>query len=400
MLGEGPQGSLARQSQSGHGHPPYSGQMQPPMRLFRPKRKRLPENRTLRRSAKRAAAGDRSWREAPLGSGIERWRTRSSTSHAFLRRRGSLWLAAPDRCLPFTTKTTVSDRNVKFQPPNCSNLSNESICLQRVATHGVRHRRCACMALVEGSSRPDANKGNCVLPDDRGTVNRMLLAMPQAVFVRLRPKLELIKLSRRHVIYEADAPIQHVYFLDEGLISYVKAMQDGRVVEIGAVGIEGMTGSNAILGIETAIFEAVVQVPGTAQRLDRKILQDEIARNKDARVLVQRYLHFTISELGQTAACNRLHSLEERCCRWLLIAHDSARSDVFSLTHEFLAMMLGVQRAGVSITASILQRAGFISYKRGRVTIVDRSGLEATACECYAATRAQLDQLFRPSVRA
>jgi CRP-like cAMP-binding protein len=228
----------------------------------------------------------------------------------------------------------------------------------------------------------------------------MLRAMPQAVFGRLRPKLDLIKLSRRDVIYEADAPIQHVYFLDEGLISYVKAMQDGRVVEIGAVGIEGMTGANAILGIETAIFEAVVQVPGTAQRLDRKILQDEIARNEDARVLVQRYLHFTISELGQTAACNRLHSLEERCCRWLLIAHDSARSDVFPLTHEFLAMMLGVQRAGVSITASILQRAGFISYKRGRVTIVDRPGLEATACECYAATRAQLDQLFRPSVRA
>jgi len=130
-------------------------------------------------------------------------------------------------------------------------------------------------------------------------------------------------------------------------------------------------------------------------RLDRKLFLSEIDRSDDARALMRRYMQFAIGELAQTAACNRLHSMEERCCRWLMIAHDSARSDTFSLTHEFLAMMLGVQRAGVSITASILQRAGYIRYTRGRVTITNRSGLEGAACECYAATRAQLDQLLR-----
>lgn len=171
-------------------------------------------------------------------------------------------------------------------------------------------------------------------------------------------------------------------------------MLDGRTVEIGAVGNEGIAGASALLGIERAILESVVQVPGTAFRLGCHVVREEMERSVPLRKLVQKYAHFAVAQIAQTAACNRLHSMEERCCRWLLIAHDSARSDTFPLTHEFLAMMLGVQRSGVSLTASILQKAGFIRYDRGRVTIVDRSGLEATACECYAEVQAMAGQLL------
>jgi CRP-like cAMP-binding protein len=232
------------------------------------------------------------------------------------------------------------------------------------------------------------------LPADRQTANRVLLALPQAVFEHIRVDLEMVDLLRGQTIYHVDEHVNHIYFVDRGLISLVKSMQDGRTVEVGAVGIEGFSGCFALLSGEPAIFEAIVQLPGSAFRIACNVLRKEMARSEAFRSLVQRYLHFCLGALAQTAACNRLHSLEERCCRWLLIAHDSARSDNFQITHEFLAMMLGVQRTGVSLTANILQRAGFIEYSRGHVTIIDRLGLEATACECYVAIHSQIDRLI------
>jgi CRP-like cAMP-binding protein len=226
------------------------------------------------------------------------------------------------------------------------------------------------------------------------TTNRLLLALPEAVSERIRPELEVVDLVRGEIIFHVDSPINHLYFVDRGLISLVKTMQDGRTVEIGAVGLEGVTGSEALFGITSAMLESIVQIPGTAFRIASGVMRKEMARSEPLRALVQNYAHFAVGHLAQTAACNRLHSLEERCCRWLLIAHDSARSDTFPLTHEFLAMMLGVQRTGVSLTANILQRAGLIRYTRGIVTITDRQALEATACECYTAIHAQLDRLF------
>jgi len=232
------------------------------------------------------------------------------------------------------------------------------------------------------------------LPAERPTANRILLAVPQDAYENLRPHLELVDLVRGEIVYHVDEPVNHIYFVDRGLISLVKSMQDGRTVEVGAVGIEGFSGCFALLSSEPAIFEALVQIPGTAFRIGSDVIRKEMAKSVALRDLVQRYLHFCLGQLAQSAACNRLHTLEERCCRWLLIAHDNARSDSFQLTHEFLAMMLGVQRTGVSLTAKILQRAGLIGYSRGRVTIVDRPGLEATACECYVAIHSQLDRLF------
>jgi CRP-like cAMP-binding protein len=231
--------------------------------------------------------------------------------------------------------------------------------------------------------------------DNNELANRILLALPRATLQRISPCLEWVALQRGQVIYHPDEPIEKVYFVNRGLVSLVRSMSDGRTVEIGAIGIEGVTGLDALFGIESATLECIVQLPGTALRGNPEDLRREMRPGRGLQTLLQRYYHVALSQIAQTAACNRLHSLEERCCRWLLIAHDSARSDSFRLTHEFLAIMLGVQRAGVSIAANALQQAGLIRYTRGQMTITDRRGLEAAACECYGTVRQLVDRLFR-----
>jgi CRP-like cAMP-binding protein len=234
------------------------------------------------------------------------------------------------------------------------------------------------------------------LPQHDGIVNRILLALPAATLGRIQPTLEPLGLPRGRVIGHINGLVEHMYFVNRGLVSIIKTMRDGRTVELGAVGIEGVTDPNALFGIDTAILETVVQLPGTAFRIKRDTLINEMSRDASLRAMMQRYTRFAYSQLAQSAACNRLHSLEERCCRWLLVAHDSALTDTVQVTHEFLAMMLGVQRAGVSIAANLLRKAGLIQYTRGTVTIADRVGLEEAACECYSSLRAELDELFLP----
>ena len=236
---------------------------------------------------------------------------------------------------------------------------------------------------------------------DRAVNNRLLLSLPQDVLAEITPDLEPTALQTGETIYAFNSIISRVYFVDRGLISLVKTMEDGRVTEIGVVGIEGMAGINCIFNSDNAAFDTVVQIPGSAHRMPINRLRYHSERLEPLRCLLMRYASIAFSGLGQTAACNRLHSIEERCCRWLLIAHDSAGSNTFLLTQEFLAMMLGVQRTGVSMTAGKLQKAGLIRYNRGRLTITDRHGLELAACECYRTMRSQLDGLFgtaRPAV--
>jgi CRP-like cAMP-binding protein len=224
--------------------------------------------------------------------------------------------------------------------------------------------------------------------------NRLLAALPADSRDRLGPQLESIELERGQVVHAAGALIEHVYFIEQGLVSLVKTMSDGLAVEVGTIGIEGMIGLSALIGIDRVLVDVVVQAPGIALRVRPALVAEEMARSYRFRNLLLRYGHALMLQFIQTAACNSLHSIEQRCCRWLLIAHDSARTDSFPLTHEFLAMLLGVQRAGVSVTASALQRAGFIEYRYGRVTIADRHGLEAHACECYGVIRASLEHLL------
>jgi CRP-like cAMP-binding protein len=225
--------------------------------------------------------------------------------------------------------------------------------------------------------------------------NRILLCLPQASLKRLRPSLEFRVLKKGEVIDRLDKPIEYLHFVNRGLISFVKTMQDDRSVEIGVAGIEGISSPYALLGINKAVLDAMVQIPGMAFRVRRDKLRDMTDQDGVLYETLEKYSHFSVAAFAQTAACNRLHHIDERCCRWLLIAHDSARSDTFSLTHEFLAMMLGVQRAGVSITANALQKAGLIQYRHGQVTVTNRSGLEDAACECYRAMSREFDKLFR-----
>jgi CRP-like cAMP-binding protein len=227
--------------------------------------------------------------------------------------------------------------------------------------------------------------------------NRLLLALPGATLERLWPALLQVNLERGQPIGRVNGPIEHVYFVDRGLVSVVKTMSDGRSVEVGAVGVEGVTHANSLFGSGAAVLEAVVQLPARAFRIEREALRREMQADETLNQLIQNYGRFAYAQLAQTSACNGLHSLEERCCRWLLTAADSALSDSFPLTHEQLAMMLGVQRSGVSIAARILKKAQLIDYSRGEVTILDRAGLEEAACECYASLKEQLEELFAPT---
>lgn len=232
-------------------------------------------------------------------------------------------------------------------------------------------------------------------PERDGINNRLLKSLPPATLDRLRPSLELVNAPNGQVIDHIDRPIDELYFMNRGLVSVVKTMQDGRTVEVGAVGIEGVTDPNSLFGSGDAALETIVQVPGTAFRIKRDVLKREIAKDDALRESLERYTRFAFGQLVQTAACNRLHSMEERCCRWLLIAHDNALSDTFPLTHEFLAMMLGVRRAGISVVASYLKKAGLIEYKRSSMTITDRAGLEDAACECYGFIQGEMKKLYR-----
>mgnify|MGYP001551527219 CR=1 FL=1 len=230
--------------------------------------------------------------------------------------------------------------------------------------------------------------------DEPEITNRFLLALPDSCLKRLRPHLEYDEVKAREVLIPAGSTVEHLFFFNHGFASLVKTMRDGRMVEIGAVGPTNGVGLLSLLGLERAVWESVVQGSGAGFRISRNALMAEMERSHALADLVKKRAGIFLGELSQTAACNRLHSLEERCCRWLLMAHDCAGTESFALTHEFLALMLGVQRSGLSIVAGALQRAGLIRYTRGRVTIVDRSALENEACECYATSRAQLDHLL------
>jgi CRP-like cAMP-binding protein len=211
------------------------------------------------------------------------------------------------------------------------------------------------------------------------TGNRLLDALPPQSGERLHPHLEPVAL----VLAEPVQPAEHVYFPVAGLISVVATMADGASVEVGMIGREGMYSVSAILSDDTPFQRAMVQLPGSALRLRTRLLRQEMQADGALQKLLLRYTQATVSAVAQSAACNRLHLLEQRCARWLLSCHDCADADRFPMTHEFLAMMLGVRRPGVTLAARSLREDGLITYNHGSMTVLDRQGLEAAACECY-----------------
>jgi CRP-like cAMP-binding protein len=213
-------------------------------------------------------------------------------------------------------------------------------------------------------------------------------------YERLRPHLKHIPLVYRQSLYRANKPITFVYFIESGVGSLVNTMSDGDASEVGTIGNEGIVGLPLVFGDSQAPTSVYVQVPGSGLRLKAATFKKELERNASTRAVMLLYAHAFFNQVAQSAACNQFHSLEQRCCRWLLMTHDRMQSNEFLLTQEFLAMMLGVQRTGVTASAGALQRAGLIKYRRGNVTILDRPGLVRRACECYGISKREFDRLL------
>jgi CRP-like cAMP-binding protein len=224
--------------------------------------------------------------------------------------------------------------------------------------------------------------------------NRLLDALPSNVRERL--SLETVALAPNQTIHEPGAIGEYVFFPTSGLISMIASVGNGLSVEIGMVGKEGMFNVASILGDERPSHGAMVQLPGTALRTTSAALRREAQAHPALLGLLLRYSQMILTTAAQTAACNRLHLLEQRCARWLLSAHDRAEVDTFPMTQEFLAMMLGVRRPGVTIAAQAFEADGLITYNHGTLTIVDRLGLEASSCACYRFIQDEFTRLLAP----
>jgi CRP-like cAMP-binding protein len=224
--------------------------------------------------------------------------------------------------------------------------------------------------------------------------NRLLAHLREADNERLEPHLQSLTLDYKRSLYRAHEPIEFVYFVECGVASLVNTMQNGAAAEVGTIGNEGMVGLPLLFGENEAPNSVYIQVPGSGLRMSATIFQAELDRSVSLRRVMLRYAHAMFNQVAQSAACAHFHPLEPRCCRWLLMTHDRMLSDEFLLTHEFLSMMLGVRRAGVTEAAGALQRAGMIRYRHGKVTILDRDALEERSCECYAVTKAEFDSLL------
>lgn len=229
---------------------------------------------------------------------------------------------------------------------------------------------------------------------EKKTENRLLAALPAEAYQRLLPHLEPVSLSLKTVIHRPGEPIDYVYFPHRALISLVTILEDGSTVENSLVGREGMVGVQAILGNTPMPHQAIVQVPNGGVRLPVSVLQTEFDRNEDLHDLLLRYLRFLLIETAQGNACNSNHSIEERLARWLLNVSDRRQSAELPLTQEFIAQMLGIRRAGVTVAAGAFQQAGMIRYRRGNILILDRESLKATTCECYHVIKGELERLL------
>jgi CRP-like cAMP-binding protein len=232
-------------------------------------------------------------------------------------------------------------------------------------------------------------------PEDRRPKNRLLAALPAADFRRLLPYLKTVPIRLKQVLHKNGEPIRVVYFPNGGVASIVTILSDGRTVEAATVGDEGMLGVEAFLTADAvAPGETLMQVPDTdAETMSVADFQREVGMPGAFRDVIGRYTQIVIAQMMQSTACNALHGVQQRCARWLLMTHDRMHEQDFTLSHEFLAVMLGVQRPSVSVVAAVLQDAGLIRYVHGRITVRDRKGLEAASCECYAIIRAHFDRL-------
>lgn len=224
--------------------------------------------------------------------------------------------------------------------------------------------------------------------------NRLLSLLAGDERARLLPQFEVMKIAMKQMLAEPRQPFSHVYFPLDCVTSLVIELEDGGSVEVATVGREGMVGVPVLLGGEQSPTRIFAQVPGDAARMKASAFAEQLDATPQFARLLQRYAQSMMNQVSQTAACNHAHQIEQRLCRWLLMTHDRVGRDHFPLTQEFLAQMLGVRRPSVTVVAGTLQRAGLISYTRGQVTILNRAGLEAAACECYRLVRQEDEKLI------
>jgi CRP-like cAMP-binding protein len=224
--------------------------------------------------------------------------------------------------------------------------------------------------------------------------NRILRSVPAEQYERWKPYLDLVDLPLGHSVYEAGAQLTHVYFPLTAIVSLLYVMKNGASAEIAVVGNDGVVGISLFMGGNSTSSRGVVQSAGTALRLPAAELLNEFSRTGPVLNLLLRYTQALITQMAQTAVCNRHHSLSQQLCRWLLLSHDRLPGDELVMTQELIGNMLGVRRSGVTVEAIKLQESGAIKYNRGRITIVDRTILERFTCECYAAVREETERLL------
>jgi len=230
--------------------------------------------------------------------------------------------------------------------------------------------------------------------DPHPTWNHLLGALPDAERDRWSPHLESVEMPLGTVLYEAGAALAHVYFPTTAIVSLLYTMEDGASAEIAIVGNEGLVGVSIFMGGQSTTSRAVVQSGGHGYRLRAGVLMDEFNRSAPVMHLLLRYTQALITQMSQTAVCNRHHSLDQQLCRWLLLSVDRLQEPELVMTQELIANMLGVRREGVTAAAVSLQRAGLINYKRGHITVIDRAGLERRTCECYGVVKKEYDRLL------
>jgi len=227
--------------------------------------------------------------------------------------------------------------------------------------------------------------------------NQLLRSLPGEQYAQLLPYLEPVELTTRQVLWQPDSTIHSLYFPRTAVVSLLTPLQEDLPVEAATVGREGMAGTPVVLGVRVTHVQAIAQVPGRAARLDAERFTTQL-RHADGALfpLLLRYAQALQEQTAQSVACNRRHAIEERCARWLLMTADRVGTDEFPLTQEFLAFMLGVRRASVTVAAGMLQLAGLIEYHRGKIKVLDRNRLEAASCECYAVVRRRYERLLGP----
>jgi CRP-like cAMP-binding protein len=224
--------------------------------------------------------------------------------------------------------------------------------------------------------------------------NHLLAALPEADYERIATHLELVSLKLGDVLYEPDVSLRHVYFPTTAIVSLLYVMEDGASAEIAIVGNEGILGVSLFMGGDTTPSRAVIQSAGYGYRLKAQSLKEEFGRFGPFLRLLLRYTQALITQMAQTAVCNRHHSVDQQLCRWLLLSLDRLASTELTMTQELIANMLGVRREGVTEAAGKLQLAGLIQYRRGKITVLDRKRLEARSCECYQVVKTEFDRLL------